>query len=198
MVVAEKPVGKFASLADRFKKVRQFIRPIGGIELPHHTAGGAVGENTVYRPVDPFQVCHGLLVFRLAGHLLGPPAYSLDPEHGPHPAHQPILALEVRSGGIKDSILNIVGGRAAHGKPGEAAEVEDLSPHKVQDMLPHHMDQSAIPFLFRQSVQQVKILMVPIHEQGGEGLFTQPVQPVLVFWASVPQSSKIAVVLNSG
>ena len=33
--------------------------------------------------------------------------------------------------------------------------------------------------------------MVPIHEQGGEGLLVQPVQPILIFLASIPQSSKI-------
>ena len=87
-------------------------------------------------------------VFRLAGHFLGPPAYPLYPKHGPHPAHQPIPVFEVRSGWIENSILNIMGGRTAHCEPGEAAEVEDLSPHKVQDMLPHHMDPSAIPFFF--------------------------------------------------
>ena len=146
--MSKKPVGKLASLTNRFKKVRQFIRSIGWIELPHRTAGSAVGENTVYRPVDPFQVCQSLLVFRLAGHFLGPPAYPLDPKHGPHPAHQPIPVFEVRSGWIENSILNIMGGRTAHCEPGEAAEVEDLSPHKVQDMLPHHMDPSAIPFFF--------------------------------------------------
>ena len=121
MVMAEKPVGEFTPLADHFKKVRQFIRSIGWIDLLHHTAGSAVGENTVYRPVDPFQVCQGFLVLLQAGHLLLPPAHAFDPEHGPHPAHQPILALEVRSGGIKDSILNIMGGRTAHCEPGEAA-----------------------------------------------------------------------------
>ena len=31
MVVAEKPVGKFASLADCFKEVRQFIRSISPV-----------------------------------------------------------------------------------------------------------------------------------------------------------------------
>lgn len=198
MVVAEKPVGKFASLADCFKEVRQFIRSIGRVDFSHYTAGSAMGQDTVHRPVDPVQVCQGLLVFLRAGHLLSPPAHTLDPEHGPHPAHQPILALEIRSGGIEDAILNIVGGRAAHGKPGEAAEVEDLSPHKVQDMIPRRMDPPAVPLLFRKSVQQAKILMVPVHEQGGKGLFLQPVQPVLVFLASVPQASEIAIVLNSG
>ena len=59
MVMAEKPVGEFTPLADHFKKVRQFIRSIGWIDLLHHTAGSAVGENTVYRPVDSFQVCQG-------------------------------------------------------------------------------------------------------------------------------------------
>ena len=148
MVMAEKPVGEFTPLADHFKKVRQFIRSIGWIDLLHHTAGSAVGENTVYRPVDSFQVCQGFLVFRLAGHFLGPPTYPLDPKHGSHPAHQSIPVFEVRIGWIENSILNIMGGRTAHCEPGEAAEVEDLSPHKVQDMLLHHMDPSAIPFFF--------------------------------------------------
>lgn len=34
--------------------------------------------------------------------------------------------------------------------------------------------------------------MVPVHEQGGKGLFLQPVQPILIFGASVPQAAEIA------
>ena len=108
-----------------------------------------MGQDTVHRPVDPFQVRQGLLVFFWGGHLLRPPTHTFDPEHSPHPAHQPILALEIWSGRIKDSILNIMGGRTAHGKPCDTTEVEDLSPHKVQDMIPRHMDPSAVPFFFR-------------------------------------------------
>ena len=50
--------------------------------------------------------------------------------------------------GAAGSRIPSMGGRTAHCEPGEAAEVEDLSPHKVQDMLPHNMDPSAIPFFF--------------------------------------------------
>jgi len=40
--------------------------------------------------------------------------------------------------------------------------------------------------------------MVPVHEQGGKGLFLQPVQPILIFGASVPQAAEIAFIPNSG
>ena len=59
-------------------------------------------------------------------------------------------------------------------------------------MLPHLMDPPAVPLPLRESVQQIEVLMVSIYEQGGEGLFLQPVQPVLIFGASVPQPSEVS------
>lgn len=128
VVVPEEPAGEAAPLTDRFQEVCQRIRSIACVQALHDAAGGAVSEDAVHRPVDPFQVFHRLLVLRPAGHLLRPPAHALDPEHGPHPAHQPILPLEVRFAGVQDAIPDIMGGRAAHGEPGEPTEGEHLSP----------------------------------------------------------------------
>ena len=192
MVMPEEPPGEVAPLPDRFQKVRQSVRPVVRIELFDDTAGGAVGQNTVHRPVCPLQICQGLAVFLRAGQFFRPPGHALHPEHGPQPAHQPILPLEVRVGGVQDAVLDVVGGRAAHGEPGEAAEGEDLSPHQVQDVFPHHMDPTAVPLSLRERVQQGKILVVSIYEQRGKGLFLQPVQPILVFMAPIPQPSKVA------
>ena len=145
--MAEKPVGEFTPLADHFKKVRQFIRSIGWIDLLHHTAGSAVGENTVYRPVDPFQFARASWY---SSSWASPPSHQLTPLTRNMDRIRRISQYWRSKSGRRDqdSILNIMGGRTAHCEPGEAAEVEDLSPHKVQDMLPHNMDPSAIPFFF--------------------------------------------------
>ena len=196
MVMPEEPVGELAPLFHCFQEVRQLVRSVAGVELFDDTAGGAVGQDAVHRPACPLQIRQRLVVFLRAGQFLRPPGHALHPKHGPQPPHQPILPLKVRIGWVQDAVLDIVGGRAAHSEPGQTAEGEDLFPHEMKDMLPHHMNTSAVPRPFRESIQEIEVLMVPVHKQGGKGLFLQPVQPVLVFGTSVPQPSKVSVITN--
>ena len=194
----EEPVCKLASLIYCFQKVGEPVASIGRVDFPNDMGGSAVGQDAVHFPVYPFQAVQRICVFLVAGQFLHPPGVSLDPEHSPHPAQQPILPFKVGVLRIKDAVLNVVGGRPAHGEPGKAAEGEYLSPHQVEDVFPHLMHPASMPFFFRQGIQQGEVLMIPIHEQGGKGLLRQPVQPVLVFGAAVPQPPEIAVIPNSG
>ena len=82
--------------------------------------------------------------------------------------------------------------RAAHGEPGEPAEGKDLAPHEMQDVLPHFVDPPALPPALRHSVQKAEILMVPVHEQSCKRFLIEPVQPVLVLGAAVPQPAEVA------
>ena len=186
----EEPVCKLAPLIDRFQKIGELVTSIGGVDFPHDTAGTAVGQDAVYLPVYLLQIFQCLYIFTGIWHFFRPPGASFDPEHSPHSAQQPIPLFKVRLFGIEDAIPNIVGGRPAHREPSEAAEGEYLPPHQMEDILPHLVYPASMPFFFRQGIQQIKVFMVSI--------LSQPVQPMLVFLAAVPQPSKITVVLNSG
>lgn len=69
-----------------------------------------------------------------------------------------------------------MGGGPARGEPSEPIDVKYLAPHEVEDMGPHHMDAPAVPLLQGVGVQQGAVLVLPVHEQGGERLGLQPVQ----------------------
>lgn len=194
----EEPVCKLAPLIDRFQKIGELVTSIGGVDFPHDTAGTAVGQDAVYLPVYLLQIFQCLYIFTGIWHFFRPPGASFDPEHSSHSAQQPILLFEVGGLRIKDAILNVVGRGSSHREPGKTTEGEDLAPHQVEDIFPHLMYSAAVPFFFRQGVQQVEVLMVSVHEQGGEGFLSQPVQPMLVFLAAVPQPSKISIIPNSG
>ena len=194
----EEPVCKLAPLIDRFQKIGELVTSIGGVDFPHDTAGTAVGQDAVYLPVYLLQIFQCLYIFTGIWHFFRPPGASFDPEHSPHSAQQPILLFEVGVLRIKDAILNVVGGGSSHREPCETAEGEYLASHQVEDIFPHLMYSAAVPFFFRQGIQQIKVFMVSIHKQGGEGFLSQPVQPMPVFLAAVPQPSKISVIPNSG
>ena len=80
MVVAQKPGGKSAPLAYCFQKVGERIWAIMKFDLGKDAAGGAVGEDAVYLPSGPFQIGFRFGIFRLAGHLLGPPGVAQHPD----------------------------------------------------------------------------------------------------------------------
>lgn len=142
-------------------------------------------------PPGPLQVGLSLGVLHFAGHLLGLPGVPQYPEAGTHPPQHPVPPLEVRGGGVEDAVLNIVGGRAAHGEPGEPVDDVYLSPHQMEDMGPHLVNPAAAPLLPRVGVQQIEVLVVPIHEQGGKRTILQPVQVVAVRLLPGPARCKV-------
>ena len=188
----EKPGGEATPLAHCFQKVGERIWVIMQSDLGKDAAGGAVGEDAVYLPSGPFQIGFSFGVLRLAWHLLGPPGMAQHPEHGVHPPHLPVAPLKVWSGGVKDAVLDIVGGGPAHGEPGESADLEYLAPHQVEDMGTHHMDPAAVPLPLRAGAEQGEILVVSADKQGGKGLVLQPVQLVSVNLFPGPYTPKIA------
>ena len=191
VVVSAEPPAEPAPLPHRFQEVGQLVRLV----MPVHPLGdagrGAVGEDAVHTPPGPLQVGFSLGVLRLAGHFFRPPGAVQHPEPGVHPPKRPVPPLEVRDGGIEDTVLNVVGGSAAHGEPGESTDVEDLPPHQVEDVGPHHMDAPAVPLLLGAGVEQGEVFMVAIHEQGGEGLGLQPVQLVSVRLFATPYATEV-------
>ena len=63
-----------------------------------------------------------------------------------------------------------MGSRAIHGEPGESSNVGDLAAHEVENMGPHHMDAPTVPLLLGIGIQQVGVLVIAVHEQGGKPL----------------------------
>ena len=116
VVVAQEPAIELAPPLDHLEEICQPIRGVASIQLLLDAGGGAVGQNAVHPPVDPFQVHDCLLIFLLRGQLLGPPGDTLHPEYLPRPALEPVFPLKVRGRLVENAILNIVGGSAAHGE----------------------------------------------------------------------------------
>ena len=70
---------------------------------------------------------------------------------------------------IQDAVLNIVAGCSAHGEEGISIQLKNPPPHEVDHMGEDPRYPSAPPFLYRIFRQQVKVLVVPVDEQEGEG-----------------------------
>lgn len=117
-----------------------------------------MGQGTVHPPADPVQVGNGLGVLGLAGHFLRPPGSALYPEGLPCPPLEPVFHFKVRGGRVKDAVLNVMGGRSAHGEPGQPTELIDLSAHQMEDVFPHRVDPAAAPPLLREGVEQGEVV----------------------------------------
>ena len=178
VVVAQKPVPELTPPLDHLEEIRQPVGGIVSVQLLLDTGGSAVGQNTVHFPAGLFQILYRLLVLRVGGQLLGPPGDALHPEHLPCPALEPIFPLEIGGRRVEDAVLYIMRGGAAHGEEGDAADLEDLSPHEVNHMRADIVDFPAMPVMDGELVEPVEILMVSVHKKGGKRLFLQPVEPV--------------------
>ena len=151
-----------------------------------------MGQDTVYPPVDPFQISDGLLIFLIRGQFLGPPGDTLYPEHLPCPSLEPIFLFKIGGRRVKDSILDIMGGCAAHREEGQSADLKDLPPHQVDHMRPDIVDLPAVPGVNRQSVQLIKVFVVSVYKKGRERPVFQPVEPVCLPGLIVPHAPEIA------
>ena len=192
VVVAQEPVIELAPPLDHLEEVRQPVRGVVSIQLLLDAGGGAVGQDAVYFPVDPFQVPDGFLIFLLRGQLLGPPGDTLHPEYLPCPALEPVFPLKVGGRRIEDAVLDVVGGSAAHGEEGNSTDLEDLPAHQVEYMGPDVVDFSSLPLMDGKFTEPVEVVVVPVHKEGGKGLFLQPVEPVCLFGRIVPYTPEIA------
>ena len=65
VVVAQEPAIELAPPLDHLEEVRQPVRGVALIQLLLDAGGGAVGQDAVHPPADPFQVPDSLLVFFL-------------------------------------------------------------------------------------------------------------------------------------
>ena len=65
VVVAQEPVIELAPPLDHPEEVRQSVWGVVLIQLLLDAGGGAVGQDAVHPPVDPFQVPDRLLIFLL-------------------------------------------------------------------------------------------------------------------------------------
>ena len=102
MVVTQEPVIELAPPLDHLEEVRQPVRGVVSIQLLLDAGGGAVGQDAVHPPVNPFQVPDRLLVFLLRGQFLGPPGDAFHPEHLPCPSLEPIFQFKIGGRRIKD------------------------------------------------------------------------------------------------
>ena len=178
MVVAQEPVIELRHPLDRLEEICQPVRGVVPVQLLLDTGGSAVGQDTVRPPVDPFQISDGLLIFLIRGQFLGPPGDTLYPEHLPCPSLEPIFLFKIGGRGVKDSILDIMGGCAAHREEGQSADLKDLPPHQVDHMRPDIVDLPAVPLMDGKLTEPVEVFVVTVHKKGGKRLFLQPVEPV--------------------
>ena len=136
---------KPASAHYRVQEACQPVRRVVSAELHHDAGGKAVGQNTVHLPAGFLQIPDRFLVIFLRGQFLRPPGDAFYPEHLPRPALEPIFPLKAGRRGVKDAVLDIVGGRAAHGEEGQPANFEDLPTHKMDHMGADIVDLHAVP-----------------------------------------------------
>ena len=186
-VMPEEPVCKLAPLIDRFRKIGELVTS-RGVDFPHDTAGTAVGQDAVYLPVYLLQIFSASTYSRAFGISSAHQERPLTPEHSSHSVA--CITFVPKSGGlrIKDAILNVVGRGSSHREPGKTTEGEDLAPHQVEDVFPHHvLCRRAISFPAGRSSRS-KFSWFPSTNKVVKGFFSQSSQ-CWSFASAVPQPS---------
>ena len=178
MVVPQKPVIELRHPLDCLEEIRQPVRGVVPVQLLLDTGGSTVGQDAVHPPVDLFQVPDRLLIFLIRRQFLGPPGNAFYSEHLPCPALEPIFLFKIGGRWIKNTVLDIMGGGAAHREEGQSADLEDLPPHQVDHMRPDIVDLPAVPLMDGKLTEPVEVFVVTVHKKGGKRLFLQPVEPV--------------------
>ena len=79
------------------------------------------------------------------------------PEHLSCPAFEPVFTLEVGRRRVKDAVLDVVGGGAAHGEEGRAIDLEDLPAHQVEHMGSDIADFPALPLMDWEFIEPVEV-----------------------------------------
>ena len=82
--------------------------------------------------------------------------------------------------------------RPAHGEEVITFQLEDLSPHQVQDMRANTVYLPAVPTFHRISFQCVVVLMIPADKGQRERKTFQPVQRSIVTAISKPHTAKVS------
>ena len=74
----------------------------------------------------------------------------VDAEPGPFLSlHYPVFPLKAGVVQAEDPVLDIVGGRPAHGKEGSSSQLKHLPPHQVEHVGPDGLHFAAVPGLYR-------------------------------------------------
>lgn len=199
VVVSEKPVLESASLSNLIEKVCQGI-PLEqpAAECVLNATGAAVGDDVVHVPTCFVQCFSCGPVFVLAGQFLFPPGAVIDSVESACGVELPQLSLIVRIIRFQNAVPDIVATGAAHGKYPLSADVIKLAPHQMQDAGAYGLYQAAVPLADWIVAEQIIVFMVSADEQRGKGPGLQPVQPLLLRIAAIPDTAEVSIVLNSG
>ena len=199
VVVSEKPVLESASLSNLIEKVCQRISLVqSSTEGVLDTAGAAMGNDVIYIPPCLIQRFPCGFVFILAGQFLFPPGAVIDSVESACGVELPQLSLIVRIIRFQNAVPDIVAAGAAHGKYPLSADVIKLAPHQMQDAGAYGLYQAAVPLADWIVAEQIIVFMVSADEQRGKGPGLQPVQPLLLRIAAIPDTAEVAVIPNSG
>ena len=79
----------------------------------------------------------------------------------------------------------------AHGKDPFSADVIKLAPHQVQDTGANGLYQATVPLTDWVAAEQIEIFMIPAYEQCGKGPGCQPIQPLLLRIAAIPDAAEV-------
>ena len=104
----------------------------------------------------------------------------------------PAFPLELRIVRLQDAAADIVAAGTAHREEGPALDIVNLPPQQVNHRGANTLYCAAVPLLRREFSQHIEILMVAGYEQSGEGLRFQPVQPVPLLSAAVPNAAEVS------
>ena len=128
-----------------------------------------MGDDVVRCPVDALQRRTGGRILFLRREFFLPPSPVIHPEVTAHRPHDGILLLKVLGEGAQDAVLNVVGGRAAHGEERVSLQFKYLPPQQMDDMRADELHLPAVPLLHRELFQTVEVLMIAGDKQHREG-----------------------------
>ena len=198
MIMAEQPVVIFRSFFDLLQEIREPVRLVVAASHEGDAGGSAVGDDVVHVPTCFVQCFSCGPVFVLAGQLLFPPGAVIDSVESACGVELPQLSLIVRIIRFQNAVPDNVAAGAAQGKYPLSADVIKLAPHQMQDAGAYGLYQAAVPLADWIVAEQIIVFMVSADEQRGKGPGLQPVQPLLLRIAAIPDTAEVAVIPNSG
>ena len=68
----------------------------------------------------------------------------------------------------------------------------------MQDAGAYGLYQAAVPLADWVAAEQIEIFMIPAYEQCGKGPGCQPIQPLLLRIAAIPDAAEVSFIPNSG
>ena len=103
-----------------------------------------------------------------------------------------VFSLKVGIFQAEDAVLNVVGGRPAHGEEGAAGQLKYLPPHQVEHVGPDGLHPAAVPVLYRVFHKGIVVFMVSRDEGHREGQPFQPVQRLVIPFISEPHAAEVS------